>query len=62
MKNDPIVAEVRRLREELAARFNYDIAAIAADARKRERAGKRRVIPEPPKKPAGNSEKASSLK
>lgn len=26
---DPIVAEVRRAREEIAARYNYDLQAIA---------------------------------
>ena len=34
MKQDPIVAEVRRVRERLAARFNYDITAIAAHYQK----------------------------
>ena len=28
MKPDPIVAEVRAVRDRLAARFNYDIGAI----------------------------------
>ena len=28
MKPDPIVAEVRAVRDRLAARFNYDVAAI----------------------------------
>ena len=27
MRDDPIVAEVRRTREELAARFNFDVDA-----------------------------------
>jgi len=34
---DPIVAEVRKIREKLAAKFNYDIRAICEDARKREK-------------------------
>jgi hypothetical protein len=33
---DPIVAEVRRVRDELARRFNYDVHAIFEDLRKRE--------------------------
>jgi hypothetical protein len=34
--DDPIVAEVRRHRQAIAAKFGYDIRAIAEDARKRE--------------------------
>lgn len=29
--NDPIIEELHRIREELAARFNFDIYAIGAD-------------------------------
>ena len=36
MWEDPIVAEVRKYRRQRAARFNYDVRAIAEDARKRE--------------------------
>jgi hypothetical protein len=35
--NDPIVEEVRRVRETHAARFNYDIDAIFQDIKKREK-------------------------
>jgi hypothetical protein len=46
MWEDPIVAEVHRIREELAAKFNYDIKAIFADMRKRQAAsGVRLVFP-----------------
>ena len=31
---DPIVEEVRRLRDEYAAQFNYDLAAICADLKR----------------------------
>lgn len=34
---DPIVQEVRRIRDEYAAKFNYDIHAIARDLRRREK-------------------------
>ena len=39
MTDDPIVEEVRRLRDEYARRFNYDVDAIFADlvARQEER-------------------------
>ncbi|MBM3995149.1 MAG: hypothetical protein FJ303_13505 [Planctomycetes bacterium] len=36
MWEDPIVAEVHRTREKLAAQFNYDIKAIFADLMKRQ--------------------------
>jgi hypothetical protein len=41
---DPIVADVRRIREDLAARFNFDLSAIFADIRARQsQAGDRLV-------------------
>jgi hypothetical protein len=36
MKDDPIVASVRKIRDELAAAFDYDVHAIFADLRRRE--------------------------
>jgi hypothetical protein len=36
MNEDPVVAEVRRIREERASRFNYDIHQIFADLIMRE--------------------------
>ena len=46
MWEDPIVAEVHRTREMLAAKFNYDIDAIFADMQKRQDAlGDRLVLP-----------------
>ncbi|MGO8747494.1 MAG: hypothetical protein ACLQNE_16090 [Thermoguttaceae bacterium] len=36
MNDDPIVASVRKVREELAAAFDYDVHAIFADLRRRE--------------------------
>jgi hypothetical protein len=35
--NDPIVDEVRRVRDVHAARFNYDLDAIFQDIKKREK-------------------------
>jgi hypothetical protein len=37
MREDPIVAEVRKHRDKRAAKFKYDIKAMIEDARKRER-------------------------
>jgi hypothetical protein len=36
MKDDPIVASIRKTQEELAAAFGYDVHAIFADLRARE--------------------------
>lgn len=35
--NDPIVDEVRRIRDEYAARFNYDLDAMFLDIKRREK-------------------------
>jgi hypothetical protein len=45
MTKDIIVAEVRRQREKRAARFNFDVRAIARDAMKREHESRRKIAP-----------------
>ena len=40
--HDPIVEEVRRIRDQQAAELNYDLAAIFERARRRQRQSKRR--------------------
>lgn len=52
MWRDPIVTEVRRNREEYAARFNYDIKAICRDLRERQKKSTRKVVSLPPKRVA----------
>jgi hypothetical protein len=37
MQDDPIVEEVRRVREAYAAKFNYDLEAIFQDLKRQER-------------------------
>ncbi len=49
MWEDPIVAEVHRIREKLAAEFNFDVKAIFADLRKRQAASGARLVPQPKK-------------
>lgn len=44
MINDPIVNEVRRVRDELAKKFNYDVDAIFADLRKKQKKYGNRVV------------------
>jgi hypothetical protein len=51
MQDDPVVADIRRIREEIAARFNYDIDAIGKYARERDAADNRNVIRLPPRRP-----------
>jgi hypothetical protein len=44
MFRDPIVEEVRAIREQLAAQFNFDIRKIVEDARQRQATAKSRVV------------------
>lgn len=44
MWDDPIVAEVRRVREELSAEFDFDPKAIFEDLRKRQAALGERLV------------------
>ncbi len=48
MWKDEIVEELRRARDEYAARFNYDIAAICADIRRRQQLNGRNVVKQSP--------------
>ncbi len=48
--NDPVVEEIRKAREEYAARFNYDLRAICKDLHDRARAMGIEVVTRPPKK------------
>jgi len=57
MQHDPVVAEIRRIREELAARFNYDIHAIVEYARQQDAADNRKLIRLPPRRPEGYTAK-----
>ena len=42
--NDPIVTEARRIREQRAAKFGFDLKRIMADARRRERIAEGKVV------------------
>ncbi|MBF0172959.1 MAG: hypothetical protein HQL83_05875 [Magnetococcales bacterium] len=44
MWKDPIVDEVRKIREEHAARFNYDLDAIYKDLKRLERESGRETV------------------
>ena len=51
MVSDPIVEEVRRVRQEYVKRLNYDLHAIAADLRKHEQEHPERLVSFPAKSP-----------
>ena len=54
MHPDPIVTEVRKIREAYAASLNHDVRAIGQDARQRDAAGDRPIVRRPPR-PAANT-------
>ena len=56
---DPIVEEIRRVRDEHAARFGYDLDKIVQDLKVLERQSGWTVVSLPPKKPSSIAEKGS---
>ncbi len=46
MWEDPIVEEIHRIREKLAAEHNFDVKEIFADLRKRQASLGRRLVPQ----------------
>ena len=48
---DEIIEEIRKIREEHAARFNNDVRAMVEDLRKRQQEGGRKVVSFPPRRP-----------
>ena len=49
MFEDPIVEEVRAVRQKHAARFHYDLKRIARDLNRKQEQSKRKVVSYPPK-------------
>ena len=49
---DPIIAELRTVRDAHAARFNYDVKAIFRDLQARQKASGRKYVRYPAKRPA----------
>jgi hypothetical protein len=60
MWKDPIVEEVRRIREEHAARFRYDLQAIYDDLKETERRSGRIIVSLPPKRLKNEQAQAAS--
>ena len=50
MSKDPLVAEVRAIREAYARQFNYDLEAICRDLKEQEKSSGRKTISLPPKR------------
>jgi hypothetical protein len=46
---DPVVEEIRRIRQAYAKQFDYDLSAIAADLRRKEQEHADQVVSFPPK-------------
>lgn len=49
MKKDPIVEEIRKIRQNHAAKFNYDLKSICADLKEKEKNCGHPVVSFPPK-------------
>lgn len=47
---DPIVEEIRKIRQAHAAKFNYNLAAICADLKEKEKQCGHPVVSFPPKR------------
>ena len=51
MITDPIVEKIHKIRREHAKKFNFNVAAICAEYREREKQSKLRLVSRPPKQP-----------
>ena len=51
MSEDPIVAEVRKIRDEHASRYDYDLQKIFASLKNEEKQSKRKLVSYPPRSP-----------
>ena len=47
---DTIIAELRKIRDEHAARFNYDLDAIVADLRRKEKSASAKIVSKRPRR------------
>ena len=61
LQSDPIVDEIREIRERRAARFGNDIRAIIKNAQERDAVGDREVVRLPPRRPVGWVQSAAEV-
>jgi hypothetical protein len=57
MTKDPIVEEVRKVRDEYARQFDYDLDAIFRDLQERQKQSGKQVVSFPPKRPRIRADK-----
>ena len=57
MYEDPIVEEVRRIKEQMAAKYNYDVRALGRALREEQKKSGRKVVSLPPKRIAPGTPK-----
>ena len=50
---DPIVKEIREIRNAYARKYDHDLDAICRDLQEKQQRGERRVVSRPPKRPQG---------
>lgn len=50
MTDDPIVDEIRRFRDEYAAKFDYDLSAMVRDLKRQEVVSGTRTVHRPPQR------------
>ncbi|MEQ8210141.1 MAG: hypothetical protein RH917_09940 [Lacipirellulaceae bacterium] len=50
MYSDPVIDEIRKHRDEYAAKFNYDLKAMAEDIRRRQKESGRATVSREPKR------------
>lgn len=62
MQTDPVVEEVRAIREAYAERFGFDLRAICRDLREQERASDRELVSLPPRRTEPESEVLTTAK
>ena len=58
MTKDPIVEEVRKIRDEYARQFDYDLDAIFRDLQEKQKQSGKQVVSFPPKRPRIQADKA----
>jgi len=59
MESDPIVEEVRAIREAYASRFSFDLQAIGRDLREKEKDSGRKIVSFPPRRPKIKGQKVT---
>jgi len=60
MFEDPIVAEVRAIRDQYAKQFNYDLDAICRDLQEKEKVSGRKLFSPPPRRIASADKESGS--